>query len=125
MTQTIEITNLGEFMAAVRKSIAGVDAALNKGIEEAGKPVLARAQELSPSQRVAAAGRVHVVGAEGQIIFEKDWAEAAEWSKKPGWMAHGAPGRYGHRALREMGADIDQIVDKAMEDIVTFYGWFG
>lgn len=119
----IEITNLGEFLAAVGNSIAGMDAALHKGLQAAGRPVLARAQELSPSRQVAAAGRVEVVGTEGQIIFEKDWAEAAEWSRKPGWMAHGAPGRYGHRALREKRLEVDRAVDKHLEDIVTFYGW--
>jgi hypothetical protein len=125
MAPMIEIVNLGEFTAAVRKSIDGVDAALHKGLEAAGKPVLDRARELSPSSRVAAAGRLEVAGVEGQIIFEKDWAEAAEWSRKPGWMAHGAPGRYGHRALHEKGAEVDKIVDQQMADIVTMYGWFG
>ena len=125
MAPVIEITNLGEFKAAVAKSIAGADAALHKGLEAAGKPVLSRAQELSPSRRVAAAGRLQVSGAEGQIIFEKDWAEVAEWSQKPGWMAHGAPGRYEHRALREKGAEMDALVDQQMADIVTMYGWFG
>jgi len=125
MAPVIEFVNLGEFTAAVRKAVAGADAALHKGIEEAGKPVLGRAQELSPSRRVAAAGRLQVSGSEGQIIFQKDWAEAAEWSRKPGWMAHGAPGRYGHRALHETGTEVDAIVDKRMADIVTMYGWFG
>lgn len=119
----IEITNLGEFLAAVGNSIAGMDAALHKGLQAAGRPVLARAQELSPSRQVAAAGRVEVVGTEGQIIFEKDWAEVAEWSRKPGWMVHGAPGRYGHRALREKGAEVDEILDRYMEEIVTLQGW--
>jgi hypothetical protein len=125
MAPTIEIVNLGEFTAAVRKAVVGADAALHKGLEAAGKPVLSRAQELSPSRRVAAAGRLQVSGAEGQIVFEKDWAEAAEWSRKPGWMAHGAPGRYGHRALREKGAEVDKLVDQQMAEIVTMYGWFG
>lgn len=125
MAPMIEIVNLGEFKAAVAKAISATDGAFHRGIEEAGKLVLGRAQELSPSRQVAAAGRVEVLGFEGQIIFEKDWAEVAEWSRKPGWMAHGTPGRYGRRALREKGAEVQEIVTKQVEDIVTFYGWFG
>lgn len=123
MAPMIQAINLDEFVAAVQKAVANAAVALGKGIEEAGRPVLARAQELSPSRQVAAAGRVELAGVEGQIIFEKDWAEAAEWSRKPGWMAHGAPGRYGHRALREKRLEVDRAVDKHLEDIVTFYGW--
>lgn len=123
MAQMIEITNLPEFQAAVRKSVNGMDGALHKGVGDAGKPILTHAQELSPSTRVAAAGRISVSGAEGSIIFQKDWAEVAEWSSKPGWMAHGAPGRYGHRALRERADEAQKVLDKAMEDIITLQGW--
>ena len=123
MTQVIEITNLAEFQAAVLKSVNGMDAALHKGVADAGAPILAHAKELSPSTQVAAAGRTSVSGAEGSIIFTKDWAEVSEWSTKPGWMAYGPPGRYGHRAVRERADEAQKVLDKAMEDIITLQGW--
>jgi hypothetical protein len=123
VTQAIEITNLAEFQAAVLKSVNGIEAALHKGAADAGKPILAHAQELSPSTRVAAAGRISVSGAEGSIIFQKDWAEVSEWSKKPGWMAYGAPGRYGYKAVRERADEAQKVLDKAMEDVITLQGW--
>lgn len=136
----IEIANLREFRADLRRAQDASPRELTKALKTAGGPVLKRTQTLAPvSTRpddkhkgaLKKAYALSVSGTSASIISKAPWGGGAEWGshgKWKGWVKYPpasgeSRGRFAWRAVIELADQIVETVYEGLKDIVDIHGW--
>jgi hypothetical protein len=136
----IEITNLREFRADLRRAQDASPRELTKALKTAGAPILKRTQSLAPvgtrkDDKHKGALRkgyaLSVSGSTASLVSKTPWGGGAEWGMHGKWKgflkyppASGeSRGRFGWRAITELADQTLERVYEGLRDIVTIHGW--
>jgi hypothetical protein len=139
----VEITNLRAFQRDLRAALGRAPTELTAAIRAAGKPVLARAEQLAPVGTASydphrgalkAGYRVRAAGNVGKLVNRAPYSAGAEWGLHGKWSgftkyaafgtgASKGRGRFAWRAVVEKQDEIVRLIYEGIRGLVTIQGW--
>lgn len=125
----VEIDGLKEFRRELRRAEQASPRDLTKAIRAAGKPPLERARALTPvrSGDLRAGWRVRASGSTGSLANVEPYAGGVVWGKRGKWKGfrkYGGTPRFAGQAIDDTADEIQEIITRNLEEILTAYGWF-
>lgn len=125
----IRVQGLQEFMQALRRSLSRIDGSLQRALADVGVPTLADAARRAPRRtgELASSGRIEVRGSEAALVFELEKAPVLEFAGRGKYQSlterWGPPPRFGHPAVENRAADIEEGITRALKDDLDAGGW--
>lgn len=124
----VQVEGLKELRRNIKRAIAGTPTEITQAIKEAGVPARASvAQETARrSGRLAGGWHVSAAGATGSVTNRIPYAGGAVWGRRGKWRGfqqYGQPPRFGPPGIERAAPEIQAILSRHLETIVTFYGW--
>lgn len=136
----IEVVGLREFRAALKSSESGLTRDLTAALKLAGKPPLDRVKalagrttssarstgELVKSYSIRASGTSAYLRSSVPYGAGAEWGVYGKWAgfrrKYPGPEA-GGRGRFAWRAVLEQRDEIEHVLSRELENLITVNGW--
>lgn len=131
MTLSVRIQGEKELEAAIAKASADAPRAMDRALEDWGKPTLAAAVARAPklSGELAGSGSLTVRNGKGELVFDAEHAPVLDLAGRGKYRSlvdkYGAPPRFGYGTVIDEFDRLEQVSDKYLEPVVTLNGWAG
>lgn len=124
----VRVEGLAELRRDIKRAIAGTPTEITQAIKEAGGPARVAVVAETPQRtgRLAAGWRVSAAGATGSVTNRVPYAGGAVWAQRGKWRGfqkYGPPPRFGPPGIERASPQIQAILSRHLETIVSFYGW--
>jgi hypothetical protein len=124
----VEIVGLAQFRADLKNVGREGPRALSKAIRAGGEPIVSTASSKAPRRTGLLAGSYSIKtrATTGAVVNQAPYGAGAEWGRKGKWegfFRYGQPPRFAGAALTERADDVQDIISRGLDDIITIFGW--
>lgn len=124
----VYVQGLTEFRNALKQVSSAAPRELAKGIKVAGEPLKTATAQKVPRRtgQLAAGYAIQVRATTGSLINKVAYAGGAEWGRRGKWAGfdrYGVAPRFGGAMLQDRAEEIQDVLTRELEEILTLMGW--